>query len=172
MVHRNLPPEFAAAVAHPDKDSPQVAPVSRGQSIFETYDTVIDGFGYVAGGRNLHHRAGLRAFTAIPIAHAGKIIGCLNASSTTADTFSLISRSHIEAIAGQMAAALGKIKIDQALKTSQRNLETFTLGLRLISLMAEQLRGSLELNTKHGHGLEAIIQWNGNLREESQERRS
>ncbi|WP_172684120.1 PAS domain-containing sensor histidine kinase [Desulfosarcina cetonica] len=333
MVHRNLPPELVTAVAHLDKDSPQVELVSRGQSIFETYNTVIDGFGSVLGGRNLHHRAGLRAFTAIPISHAGGIIGCLNASSTTADTFSPISRSHIEAIAGQMAAALGKIKIDQELKTSQRNLETLlkeihhrvknnlavvasmlnlqikhsknsvvreslkesrarvrsmalihetlyqnedlsavnlkeyarklmrdllsvyeniseqvvidydiddlqlelnqavycgmivnelvtnalkyafvgrrkgnlcisarrvadnetrlsvkdngvglpptfdwknasTLGLRLISLMAEQLRGSLALNSKHGHGLEAIIQWNGNLREESQERRS
>ena len=129
MAHRNLPPAFVAMVSHLDHTSPQIAMVSRGASIFQSYDAMMDAFNFSPAERQLHQGFGISAVGAIPMSHAGRVIGCLNVASTTRRGFSRIARSNLEVIAGQMAAALVKINIDQALKTSQRNLETLFANL-------------------------------------------
>ena len=123
-VHREMPPDFVNAVFHLDCDSPQARMLSTGQSIFQPYEAMMDCFGYAPSDRKHLNSFGLRAVAVIPMSLDGEIIGCLNVASVTDDGFSEFSKSNLETIAGQMAAALVKIEVDQALRVNQRNLKT------------------------------------------------
>ncbi len=123
-VHRDMPPDFVEAVSSLDKNSPQAKLVSKEQPIFQSYREMLDCYGLSADDKKNRDSFGLRAVAVVPMSHEGKIIGCLNVASSTDDTFSEFSRSSLEAITGQMAAALVKIQTDQALQVSQRNLKT------------------------------------------------
>ncbi|WP_155312482.1 PAS domain S-box protein [Desulfosarcina ovata] len=125
VVHRNLSTDFVNAVSHLDKESLQVKLVSKGESIFQPYAKMASSFSYSCGAnRKIVHSAGIRALAVIPMSDDGKIFGCLVVSSTATDQLSSFSRYCLETVAGQMAAALSRIKIDQYLRSSRHNLKT------------------------------------------------
>lgn len=117
LVHSHgLSDRFASAVGRLSKHSPQTQAVRKGKPIYFRYD---DGSPTAES-----HDAvieGLRTIAAIPLRHAGEVLGCLNVGSHEGHEVSPPRRKAVEAIASQFANALARIRLEDELnKASDR----------------------------------------------------
>ncbi len=124
MVYCGLPDNFADSVAHLDKTSPQAQIVNEKKSVFKIFAEVTKDFGLSRKQRRINDACGFRAMGVVPVSHEGKAIGCLNVVSKTEDEISTFGQFCLETMVSQMAAALVRIRSDQALKENQHNLNT------------------------------------------------
>ncbi len=69
--------------------------------------------------RNAIESEGLRAVAAIPISYEGKLIGCLDLASHSAEEIPQSSRNAIEILAGQVAQAIAHARLLSTLKESE-----------------------------------------------------
>jgi len=66
----------------------------------------------------------LRAIAVIPVMHHGQAIAALNIASHQMDDLSVETRDAIESIAARLGGIIARIRAEEALAASQRNLQT------------------------------------------------
>ena len=122
IVHKGLSKEFIDMVSYFDAQSPQVEIISKGNSIFLSHEKLMKALKIENSDLATKIKADLKVLGLVPINHEGNIIGALNAGSKNYNSIAEFARYSIEAIATQMAGALAKIRLDQALKVSEDRL--------------------------------------------------
>ena len=119
VVHKGLPLEFIEVVSFFEGASVQARLVNDGKLISMPYENIQKLF----NSHWDHFNIGLLSLAIVPIKHEGKVVAALNVGSSSNETTPEFARYSLEAIASQIAGALTRIKSDQALKASQRNLQ-------------------------------------------------
>ena len=117
-AHQGLPASFVAEAAHYAAETPNARLIKTGQRIYRRYDDIRPTARPEATGE------GLRALAVIPIWHDRQVIGGVNLASHTQDDFSPTIRLGIEAIATQLGGMLARIRVENAFRESQQNLQT------------------------------------------------
>ena len=122
-THEGLPPEFVEYTAHFDARSPQARMIAKGKAVFQPYEKVMRSFELTSEQQRVRTSAGLRSIAVVPIMHEGRSIAVLVAASRTSETIAGFARYALETVASQVAGTLARIRADQALEASQRNLQ-------------------------------------------------
>lgn len=123
-IHKGLPVAFVEMASHIDAQSPQARLVAKGVSIFDSYQNLMDSIGLSDEDRKVRQKTGLRTVGVVPVKQKRDIIAVLNVGSKRMDTIPTFTQYMLEAIAAQIAGTLARINSDQALKLSQKNLQT------------------------------------------------
>lgn len=123
-AQRGMSPEYVALTSRFDFDSPQVRLLARGTPVYMSYREFMSKGEFSKRRLRVWQRDGLLSFGAVPIKYEGKFMAHMYAASKRTDRLSDFTRHALEAIAHQIAGAMVRIKTDQALTRSQRNLNT------------------------------------------------
>lgn len=67
---------------------------------------------------------GLRAIVVLPIVHRGRVIGCFNIASHVPNNIPSRSRKALEAIAAQVGGAIARIKAEDSLQESRKEMKS------------------------------------------------
>jgi len=116
--HKGLPPDFVRSASHYDADSASVGLVMAGKPTYTEHlklGVPLD---------EARQREGLRATAIIPMHHEGRVIGCLNIASHTADEVPVFSRDALETIAAQISSAVARLGAEDALRRRAEELAT------------------------------------------------
>ena len=124
MVHRGLPPELEKIVRHYDAGSSHARMATLGKPVFEPYDYILKNLVMTPEEREQRIGMGLKSIAVVPVLHEGRSIASLNLVSKKRDHVPEFTRYSLEAVALQVAGALARIYGNQALKASQRNLQS------------------------------------------------
>lgn len=124
MAHRGLPPELEKIACHYDAGSSHARMVTSGKPVFEPYHYILNNLVMTPEEREHRMRMGLKSIAVVPVLHEGRSIASLNLVSKKRDHVPEFTRYSLEAIALQVAGALARIYGNQALKASQRNLQS------------------------------------------------
>jgi PAS domain S-box-containing protein len=116
--HCGLSDEFIRNVSRYASDSAVAQQVLAGRPLY----TRLDQFGQNAS--HLAVREGLVAIGVIPILHRDTVIACLNVASRSLTSVPASCRSALESVAGHIGGAIDKIRTQEQLAESQRNLQT------------------------------------------------
>ncbi|SLM27586.1 hypothetical protein MTBBW1_1040043 [Desulfamplus magnetovallimortis] len=123
-AHSDIDPEFLKLASCYEFDSPQAALLYKKQSVFSTYEKVLNDLKLPRKEINQKLSFGIHALGMIPMLHEGKITGCLNVASGSLDYFEEYICYALESIASQMAGALARIQSINDLKINQQNFKT------------------------------------------------
>jgi PAS domain S-box-containing protein len=115
-VHTGLSQEFVGTVRHLPRDS------SRARSILQGRMAYLETSEHGKSLRPEFKREGLKSCAVIPIVHEGQVVACFNVSSHEFSRIEPCSRQALEAIAGQMGAAVARKLAEESLR---RNEELF-----------------------------------------------
>ncbi|MBN1564269.1 MAG: PAS domain S-box protein, partial [Anaerolineae bacterium] len=131
VYQRGLSPEYAAHVAHPERDSPQAQKVLQGQPVFCPYRD------YLPELDTMRQSQGLQAFGLLPIQHDQQIIAALVVASHVYETFSPQVQHSLQAIAAQTGTFLVRIQTETALRRNEATLQSILraapVGLGMIT---------------------------------------
>ncbi|MBI5567289.1 MAG: PAS domain S-box protein [Chloroflexi bacterium] len=116
-AQQGLPPEFVQRASYYPADSPQAAVVQAGRPIYSRYADLLDRLGLD------YSAAGLRAIAVIPVMHNGRPIAVLNAASHQLDELPAEVCEALEAIAARVGSTIARIRAEESLAASQRNLQ-------------------------------------------------
>ena len=111
--HSGLSDEFLQEVSQYAPDSPNRWLISRGEPVY---------FNHLAGQLPLSDvklREGLQAIAVVPIVHAGKVVGCVNAASHTQEEIDWWSREAFEGLTGQVGLVLSRSLLHSKLEASE-----------------------------------------------------
>ena len=118
IVHQGLSKEFVQAVSHYDKNSDNSLHVKKGKPIY----TLHNDFDVTMTPEE--EREGIVAFMSLPLIDEGKVIGCLNLASHSADDIPLPLRVGIESVVAHIGNAIGRLKARDELKESEEHLRS------------------------------------------------
>ena len=148
-AHKGLSPRFVERVFHYRPDSPQAGFVVRGEPVYWSYPVNV--FETV----DLFKKEGIKALASIPVKWGNRIVGALNLASHEYDSIPLVIRSAIEATASQTGSIIARIRTEESLRESERELRR--LSSRLLSAQEEERkRIAHELHDSIGSSLGAI----------------
>lgn len=117
-TQQGLPPDFVKRTSFYAADTPQAELVRGGRPVYTRYDDLLARLGLT---RSAHD---LRAIAVIPVTFNGQSIAALNAASHQLDDFPLWARDALESIAARLGSIIARIRAEEALADSQRNLQT------------------------------------------------
>ena len=118
IVHQGLSKEFVQAVSHYDKNSDNSLHVKKGKPIYTLHND------FDVSMTPKEKREGIRAFMSLPLIDEGKVIGCLNLASHSAEDIPAAFRVAIETVVAQIGNAIGRLKARDALKESEEHLRS------------------------------------------------
>lgn len=118
IVHQGLSKEFVQAVSRYDKNADNALHVKKGKPIY----TIHEDFDVSMTAEE--KREGILAFMSLPLIDEGKVIGCLNLASHSADDIPLPLRVGIESVGAHIGNAIGRLKARDELKESEEHLRS------------------------------------------------
>jgi len=118
IVHQGLSKEFVQAVSHYDKNSENSLHVKKGKPTYTLHNNLDVSM------TPEEKREGIRAFMSLPLIDEGKVIGCLNLGSHSAQDIPLPFRVAIETIVVHIGNAIGRLKARDELKESEEHLRS------------------------------------------------
>jgi PAS domain S-box-containing protein len=118
IVHRGLSEEFVQTICHYDKDSENVKYVQAGKSAYTLRKDLNVSM------TPEEQREGIRAFMSLPLLDEGKVIGCINLASHSADDIPLPIRLAIETVVAQIGGAIARLKARDALEESEEHFRS------------------------------------------------
>lgn len=118
IVHQGLSKEFVQAVSHYDKDSDNSLHVKRGKQTYTMHNDL------EVSMTPQEQREGIQAFMSLPLLDDGKVIGCLNLASHSAEDVPLPFRVAIETVVAHIGNAIGRLKARDRLKESEEHLRS------------------------------------------------
>lgn len=116
--HHGLSEDFVRAANRYQSDSPNYRLVMEGNPIYTTHGDL---------GVSLDEprlAEGLRALAVVPLSYEHRAIGCLNVGSHTSDNVPPYAREALETIAAQMAPAIRRLNVEEALRESETRFRT------------------------------------------------
>ncbi|MCK5023008.1 MAG: PAS domain S-box protein, partial [Candidatus Aenigmarchaeota archaeon] len=119
VVHEGLSKEFLNATSHYDSNSSHMKLVMVGKPTYVNYPK------FVPDEKDpIKMKEGLRALGVIPILHEDGVIGALNIASHKKDEFTESTRDVLETTAAQIGGVISRMRAEEELKKSKKNLET------------------------------------------------
>ena len=119
VAHKGLPPEFAESAPHYDANAPQARLIMAGKPVYRLYPKILPG-----AKNEVRWSEGLRATAIVPVQHEGRVITAVNLASHTHDEFSSSTRNVVETIAAQIGGVIARVRAEESLRESQKNLQT------------------------------------------------
>jgi len=119
VAYKGLPPEFTKSASHYDANAPHARLIMAGKPIYRPYPKILSG-----AKDEVRWSEGLRATAIVPVQHEGRIIAAINLASHTHDEFPPSTRNVIETIAAQIGGVIARARAEEALRESQKNLQT------------------------------------------------
>ncbi len=124
--HMGFSDDFVEEVHTFGSDTRQFELINRGTPLFAGYEKVPDK-------DTVRKAEKLKAFGVIPVLHERRVVGALNIASRTCDDFPRRVRDFARAIAGQVGSTIIRIKDNEQVQRSRKNL--FSLFERLDDLI-------------------------------------
>ena len=118
IVHQGLSEEFVQAVSHYGKKSDNSLHVKKGKPTYTLHnelDVLLT---------PEEQREGIQAFISVPLLDDGKVVGCMNLASHSAEDMPLSFRAAIETVVAQIGNAIGRLQARDALKKSEEHLRS------------------------------------------------
>ncbi len=126
-VHAGLSAKFIEQVECVGRASERAAAIDSGAPCYYSADNPLSG---EEEGRLLASE-GMRAVAALPICHAGRIIGCLNVASRTFDRLPAMVRYFVEGVAGQIGAAVVRLQAEELLHVKDQAIAGSVNGVAI-----------------------------------------
>ena len=114
--HEGLTEDFLAGTTHYEADSPNAQLVMAGNPVYSSHKEL--GIPLKSAG----DEENLKAIAVIPIKHANRVVGCLNAASHIYEEVPQRARNMLETIASQIGDAITSKKAEEALVRINRAL--------------------------------------------------
>ncbi len=114
VLSKGLPEDFVRWFSHFDADTHHARVIREGQSRYICRQE-LDHPHYEP-----ERRAKLHALAVLPVRHRQEVIACLNLASRRVDHIPDATRTALEAIASQTGSAIARIKIEEALRESEK----------------------------------------------------
>ena len=128
-AQRSLTQEYLGISCRFALDSPQAKLISGREPVYMSYLEFVAGEGIDQKQRETWERDGLLSFGVVPIKHENEFIAHIYVASKRTDRLSDFTCHALESIAHQISGAMSRIKVDQALTISQRNLHNLFSSL-------------------------------------------
>jgi PAS domain S-box-containing protein len=125
VVHQGVSAEFVSKVSHFEADSANIRLVMAGKPVYSEYP------GVEASVADARRSEGLLGIAVVPIHHEGRVIGCLNVASHTADHLPPFAHEAIETIAAQMGGAIAGLQARDERASYEAKLKSLTSRLAL-----------------------------------------
>ena len=140
-VHRGLPPEFVEAAKYFDTTSAQFHLVMAAKAVYKPYNEVLPN-----EEDEVRRRQGLRGIAIIPILHKEQTVAVMNVASRNCDEIPEHVRNALESIAAQIGSAIVRIRTEDRLRESRKNLESLFNTLNDFLFVADTQGQIIECN--------------------------
>ena len=154
-AHQGISPQFAEIVARLQRASPRGQRVLAGLAVyrgFHDFDISQD---------EILQSEGLRAVAVLPVKNEGQVVAVLNLASRTRDEILPGARDAVEAIAAQIGGVVARVRMEAALRQSQRNLEALFDALDdlvfVIGLDGRIIHANFQVRMRLGYSLPEIV---------------
>lgn len=143
--HKGLSGDFVRTVSHLDAGATRARIIQEGRPVYlSQQDLMKPAF-------HAERQAGLRSIAVIPIRHRHEIIACLNLASCHSDHIPATARTMLETIAAQTGSAIARIKIEEALRESEKTTRDLLNALPDLALLLNETGSILAINDTAAH---------------------
>jgi PAS domain S-box-containing protein len=112
-VPQGLTAEFVQAVSRYEADSDHTRLIMAGLPVYARFEDLSLSLS------EAERQEGLRFIAIIPLRHEGKVIGCMNVASHTADNIPPVKRQVVETIAATATQAIARLNASDRLRSSE-----------------------------------------------------
>lgn len=140
-VHKGLLPEFIERAKYFGPTSAQARLVMATKAVYKPYKEVLPNEEDV-----VRRRQGFRGIAIIPILHKEQIVAVMNVASRNFDEVPEHVRNALESIAAQIGSAIVRIRTEDRLRESRKNLESLFNTLNDFLFVADTQGQIIECN--------------------------